>query len=38
MAWQRLVAAVETSPDLAQSVAQLFPELRIVPVEQKVLA
>ena len=33
-----LVAAIETSPDLAQSVAQQFPELQIVPVEQEVLA
>jgi len=33
-----LVAAVEASPDLAQSVAEQFPELRIIPVEQEVLA
>jgi hypothetical protein len=33
-----LVAAVEASPDLAQAVAEQFPELRIIPVEQEVLA
>jgi hypothetical protein len=33
-----LVAAVEANPELAQAVAEQFPELRIIPAEQEVLA